>query len=113
MDTASSEAQARGKAYDGTAFVITKRRWRHTIDRHPELERLLDGVLAVVASPDEVYEDPRGSIHLLKALKSAPSDFLAVIVRREDRETYLVTAYSIGSRRMKRRYRAFKKLPHS
>jgi hypothetical protein len=113
MDTADDSTQARGKAYDGSDFVITKRRWRHTIDRHPELERLIDAVLQGVESPDEAYVDRRGTIHLLKALKGGPSDFLVVVVRKEARETYLVTAYGMGSRRKKRGYRAFKKLPLS
>lgn len=104
------EVQARTRAHDGSDFVITKRRWRHTIDRHPEMERHLDAVLSAVKSPEEAYVDPRGTIHLLKAPKGSPSDFLVVIVRKEAHETYLVTAYPVGSRRKKRGYRAFKKL---
>jgi hypothetical protein len=104
------EVQATAEAYDGSDFVITKRRWRHAIDRHPEMEGLLEAFLFVAKSPDEAYVDPRGTIHLLKALKDATSDFLVVVVRKEAHKTYLVTAYPVGNRRKKRGYRVFRKL---
>lgn len=111
MDGAEAEARARANAYDGSDFIITRRRWRHVVNRHPELEGLQDAVLQVAASPDEAYVDLRGRVHLLKASREAPSDFLVVIARKEAQKTYLVTAYSMGSKRKKRGYRAFKKLP--
>jgi len=113
MGTADKEVQARGKAYDGTDFIVSKKRWRHVVDRHAELENFLDAVLLTITSPDEAYIDPRGTIHLLKAPKRGPSDFLAAIVRKECQETYLVTAYPIGGKRKIRGYRTFKKLPLS
>jgi len=96
VDTTDGEPRARAKAYDGTDFVITKSRWRHSIDRHPELERLLDAVVLVVTSPGEAYIDPRGTIHLLRVLKDAPSDFLVVVVRREASKTYLANEGVFG-----------------
>lgn len=108
MDT--DEVQARCEAHDGSEFIITKRRWRHTVDRHPEVKELLETILLVAKSPEEAFIDPRGTIHLLRASKEGPSDLLVVIVRKEAQETYLVTAYPIGSRRKNRGYRSFRKL---
>jgi len=113
MGSADEDVLARGKAYDGTDFIVSKKRWRHIVDRHTELEGSLDAVLLTITSPDEAYMDPRGTIHLLKALTPGPSDFLAAIVRKEAQETYLVTAYPIGGKRKVRGYRSFKKLPLS
>lgn len=88
MGTSDEDVQARGKAFDGTGFIVSRKRWRHIVDRHAEMESLLDAVLLTITSPDEAYIDPRGTIHLLRALKRGPSDFLAAIVRKEGQETY-------------------------
>ena len=65
---------------------------------------------ATASSPDEVFVDPRGTLHLMKGLKEDVADFLVLIARKESSKTYLVTAYLIGAKRKKRRYRKFKKL---
>lgn len=101
----------RTRAYDGTDFVVTRVRWGHITDRHPELKSTLDRILSVVSSPDEAYEDPRGGIHLVKRVTGLPAAYLVVIVRKSPSETYLVTAHPIGSRRKQRGYRKFRKLP--
>jgi hypothetical protein len=46
--------------YDDSEFIITKRRWIHFLEHHPELHNSVDIVLEAVSKPDEVYVDPRG-----------------------------------------------------
>jgi len=46
-------------------------------------------------------------------LEAGASDYLVLILRRVGVKDYLVTAYLTGSKRKKRRYLKFKKLPLS
>src|SRR3989442_15276326 len=41
------------------------------------------GAQATASSPDEVFVDPRGTLHLMKGLKDDMADFLVVIARKE------------------------------
>ena len=105
-----SETEATVIAFDGSEFVISRRRWLHILDRHAELGALKTAILETASSPDELFADPRGTLHLVKTLKEASSDFLIVIARKMGSKTYLVTAYFMNGRRKERRYRKFRKL---
>jgi hypothetical protein len=102
------EAQTRG--FDGKEFIISRRRWGHILDRHPELATMANLILGAASFPDEAFEDPRGLMHLVKSLKGGASDYLVLIVRSSGMKDYLVTAYLIGAKRKTRRYRKFKRL---
>jgi hypothetical protein len=104
------EIEARLTAFDGTEFIITRRRWLHIVDRHPELRGMMKSIIDTASAPDEVFLDPRGSLHLGKGLKDARTSFLVVIARRAGLKTYLITAYPTGRKRMERRSRKFKRL---
>ena len=110
---ADEEIEARVGAFDGTEFIVSRRRWLHILDRHAELGGMIEVMKAIALGPDEVFVDPRGTLHLVKGSKEATADFLVVIARKEGSKTYLVTAYPISAKRKKRRYRKFKKLPLS
>jgi hypothetical protein len=105
----AEETEARGIAFDGSEFVISSSRWAHILDRHPDLTGTIEAVKDAAARPDEVYEDERGTLHLLKRQRMAISEFLVLIVRRQGAKTYLVTAYFMSSKRKTRGYRRFKK----
>jgi hypothetical protein len=108
----ADDIEARTVAFDGSQFIITSKRWLHIIDRHPELRTMLEEIKDAASAPDQVFLDLRGSMHLIKRLYNAQSDFLAVIVRKRGLETHLITAYLLGSKRKIRGYRRFKKLPY-
>lgn len=110
MTDIADDIEARTVAFDGSQFIITGKRWLHIIDRHPELLTMLEEIKAAASAPDEVFLDPRGSMHLIKGLHNARSDFLVMIIRKKGLETHLITAYLLGSRRKIRGYRRFKKL---
>jgi hypothetical protein len=107
------EIEGRARSFDGADFVISKRRWAHILDRHSELAAMKGLILDVASHPDEAFQDPRGSVHLVKSLEAGASDYLVVILRKVGVKDYLVTAYLTGTKRKKRRYRKFKKLPLS
>ena len=110
---ADREIEDRARTFDGAEFVISKRRWAHIIDRHSELTAMKGLIMDAASRPDEAFEDPRGSIHLVKALEAGASDYLILILRKAGVKDYLVTAYLMGAKRKNRRYRKFKKLPLS
>jgi len=110
---ADGEVEDRARAFDGTDFIIARRRWTHVLDRHPELAAMKGLILDAASHPDEAFQDPRGSIHLVRSLEAGASDYLVLILRRVGVKDYLVTAYLMGVKRKKRRYRKFKKLPLS
>jgi len=70
-------------------------------------------ILDAASHPDEAFQDPRGSVHLVKSLEAGASDYLVLILRKVGVKDYLVTAYLMGAKGKKRRYRKFKKLPLS
>ncbi len=94
------------RMYDGTPFIIIKRRWIHVLDHHPELSDSLDIIIEAIKKPDEVYIDPRGIYHILKRARKY-SDYLVVICRKHEEKTYLTTAYYTSSKRKERRYRKY------
>jgi hypothetical protein len=107
---AEGEIEGRVKTFDGTDFIISKRRWAHILDRHPELAAMKGLILDAASHPNEAFQDPRGSVHLVKSLEAGESDYLVLILRKEGVKDYLVTAYLMGDKRKQRRYRKFKKL---
>lgn len=100
-------------AFNGTKVLLSEKRWKHIVLRHPELEDKKSIVLNTIANPDEVYIDSTGAFHALKKLVNEVSDYLVVIYLREDKEGYIRTAYYTSYRRKERRYKLFKKLKPS
>lgn len=100
-------------AFDGTKVLLSEKRWKHIVFRHPELEDKKSLALNTVANPDEVYIDTTRAFHALKKLVNEVSDYLVVIYLRKDKEGYIRTAYYTSYRRKERRYKLFKKLKPS
>jgi hypothetical protein len=100
-------------AFGGMKVLLTEKRWKHIVLRHPELENKMALILDAVANPDEVYIDVTGAFHALKRLVDEVSDYLVVIYRKENREGYIRTAYYTSYQRKNRRYKLFKKLKPS
>lgn len=98
------------KALGATEVVVDDERWRHVLDRHPELKEMLDAVNEAISAPDEAFVDVHGAVHLVRRLRGGPSDFLAAVVRRSGPKVHLIAAYCTNEKRKERRYRKFKKL---
>jgi ATP-dependent 26S proteasome regulatory subunit len=56
-------------AFDGARVLLTEDRWKHIVQRHPELEDKQALVSNVISFPDEVYVDIGGVFHVLKKLQ--------------------------------------------
>jgi len=98
------------KALGATEVVVDDERWRHVLDRHPELKEMLDAVNEAISAPDEAFVDVHGAVHLVRRLRGGPSDFLVAVVRRSGPKVHLIAAYCTNEKRKERRYRKFKKL---
>jgi hypothetical protein len=76
----------RGTTYEvlGRAqVVVDHERWRHALDRHPELDEMLEAVDDLIKAPDEIFVDPHDTFHLVKKLTDGPSDFLVSNLHEE------------------------------
>ena len=73
--------------------MLTDKRWKHIVLRHPELENKLFQVLDIVANPDEVYIDQAGAFHALKRLHGEVSNYIVVVYYKENEEGYIKTAF--------------------
>ncbi|MGH9878134.1 MAG: hypothetical protein ACRD38_08755 [Nitrososphaerales archaeon] len=100
------EDVATDRMYDSSEFVITKRRWNHVLEHHPELSDSVDTILEAIRNPDEVYVDPRGTYHILRRTRKY-SDYIVVICKKNGGKTYLTTAHYTSSKRKERRYRTY------
>jgi hypothetical protein len=110
MAGGNDEIEATTLSYDGTHFVVPRSRWMHILDRHPELVDAMATLLPAASTPDEIFIDPRGALHILKALIEGQSDYLVLITRKKNSKTYLVTTFYMNSKKKERRYKKFKKL---
>jgi hypothetical protein len=92
---------------------IEEERWRHVLDRHPELKEMRETVADAISSPDDSFVDSQGAIHYLKRTDKGPSDYVVVVAKKKGRQVSLITAYCTNERRVQRRYRTFKRLARS
>ena len=53
-------------ALGGAELVVDGTRWRHVLDRHPELEGMMDAVKEAARSPEDVFVDAQRSLHVVK-----------------------------------------------
>jgi len=62
--TADKEIEDRAEAFDGNDFILSRRRWVHVVDRHPELAGSKDLILNAASHPDEVFVTLEGRFTL-------------------------------------------------
>lgn len=81
---------------NGVPVRLTEERWRHIVDRHPEMEDQQERILETLAGPDMVQ---RGDFGVLLAVRFYPETpmrekFLVVAYREVSAEDgFILTAY--------------------
>jgi hypothetical protein len=103
-----SERQKASKALGGKEIVIDDERWRHVLDRHPELKEMRDAIEDAMRAPDEAFVDAQGAFHLVKRLRGGPSDFLVAVLQGASRRP-IIAAYCTNRKRKEGMCRKFKK----
>ena len=80
---------------DGVAIVLREERWGHIIANHPEVRPLQVSVMEAVSSPSHRRPGPSlGEVWFyLELPASAPAHWLKVVVRYDQREGWIVTAF--------------------
>jgi hypothetical protein len=92
----------------GRTVVLSEEYWFHIGFRHPEVGRDPSPIILAVSSPDEIYQDKAGGVHLLR--KADEDHFLVVICDFGQGEGFIMTAYLTNIKRKSRRYRALQRI---
>lgn len=103
------------KSIKGIEIRLTKERWSHILEHHPEIEQFLDEILSTVSNPKNLYLHPKKQI--LAATNSYDkletyglAKNIAVHYREFTRDGFILTAFVISDERLERRFRNWKKL---
>jgi len=115
---AQSKIMAVVKSKTGAQIRLTEKQWKHIITARPQLEDFQEEILNVIEYPDEVYAPPprvKPQLHAVKRFKRLTDIGLSenlVVVYREltPEEGFIITAFSISSRRKRRLYRPWRRL---
>jgi len=106
------------RSRSGVRVRLTAKQWEHIVTARPELGGFRREILEVVESPDEVFEPPvrvKPQLHAVKRLECLADVGLSrnlVVVYREvtRQEGFIITAFPISDRRMRRMYRLWRRL---
>lgn len=84
------------KSIDGVPIRLTEERWRHIVERHPEMRGQKDKVLETINAPDYIQQGDFGTKIAVKFYEGTPlTDKYMVVVYRETHpyDGFVVTAY--------------------
>ncbi len=100
---------------NGVSIRLTYERWLHIIDHHPELEKFKDEILSTVSNPQHLYSFARKHIIAATNPFSKLRDYglsanLVVHYREFKDDGFILTAFVMSDRRLRRRFRNWKKL---
>jgi glycine/D-amino acid oxidase-like deaminating enzyme len=78
---------------EGDAVVLAAAAWSHIADEHPEIAPYRGKVLATIAEPNAVTDDPRPGRQRFYRRGIGPSRWLRVIVDFNQSPARIVTAF--------------------
>ncbi|HEY3866046.1 MAG TPA: hypothetical protein VGL54_08185 [Solirubrobacteraceae bacterium] len=78
----------------GRTVELTEERWRHIVERHPEIETHGEVMLRAVQKPDRQIAGRLSNEEWFYVETDAPSAWLKVIVAYAEGCGYIVTAYA-------------------
>ncbi len=84
------------RSSNGVPVRLSEERWRHIVDRHPEMGNLREEVLETLAGPDMIQKGDFGELLALKLYPETPlsEKFLAVAYREVSAEDgFVLTTY--------------------
>lgn len=89
-------ATRRFRDFEGRAVRLTEERWEH-IQEHPEMVGMLDAIAQTLASPEAVIRslaDPKTHLyHRFYVGTKVGDKFLCVVVKVQDDDAFVLTAY--------------------
>ena len=84
------------RSRDGVPVRLTDERWRHVVNRHPEMKDQRERVLEALAEPDMIQRGDFGELLAVRLYPDTPltRKFLVVAYREVSREEgFILTAY--------------------
>lgn len=84
------------RSRNGVSVRLTEERWRHIIDRHPEMDGQREKVLETLAGPDMIQEGDFGELLAIKFYAETPLGEKYVVVAYREISTedgFILTAY--------------------
>lgn len=84
------------RSRDGVLVRLTEERWRHIVDRHPEMKRQKAKLLETVSAPDCIQRGDFGTKLAIRFYQGTPlTDKYLVVVYKEinSSDGFIVTAY--------------------
>ena len=81
---------------NGVAIRITKERWSHIVNRHPEMADQKERVLNTIAEPKFIQKGDFGELIAIRFYDKTPltSKYLIAIYKEiVDKDGFLITAY--------------------
>ncbi len=91
---------------NGVPIRLTEERWRHVLDKHPDMSDYLADILQTVADPDIIQEGDSGSLLARRLCASGP--FIGKFITVAYRETgptdgFIITAHPAKKPSIRRR----------
>jgi hypothetical protein len=82
---------------DGTFVELTKERWSHIVERHPEIGPFVELVLQAVRTPDRRMRGRQANERWYYLRTQSPSDWMKVVVAYAGERGHIVTAHATKS----------------
>ncbi len=97
---------------------LTKERWNHIIEHHPELKHFKEEVLLTISDPDHLYSLPKtvksnfAAVKKFTNLRKAGLSELLIVHYRElsEHDGFILTAFPMSSKRLRRKFAKWLKL---
>lgn len=90
----------RARAVSGIEVRLTAERWRHIVNRHPELTPFHAAVLQTIGSPDLVAKGLVGELIAVKRIPHVPFKAKYLVVAYKELQTgdgFVITAHFISN----------------
>ncbi|MBK8549583.1 MAG: hypothetical protein IPL53_00435 [Ignavibacteria bacterium] len=86
----------------GNMLRLSIERWVHIIDRHPEMEKLIEYIEDTLLYPDFLIELDNKEMHAIKRFEKSPlsKNKFCVVIYSDD--GFIITSYFV--RRLKKKY---------
>jgi len=84
------------KSVNNVPIRLSKERWNHITERHPEIKKQKGKVLKTLEKPDLIQEGDFGGLIAMRFFRNTPltSKYLVVIYKEVSKEDgFIITAY--------------------
>ena len=86
----------------GNILRLSMVRWDHIIERHPEMEKLIEFIEETLRDPDYLFELDNKELHAIKRFEKSPlsTNKFCVVIYNDD--VFIITSFFV--RKLKKKY---------